>query len=277
MPLYIADYLAGTAHLTTVEHGAYLLLLMHYWIKGEPPASDDIARRVTRMTNRQWAKSSTVLKSLFCDGWRHDVLDLELAKVIEKSTIASANARKSHADRKPRPLHPQETNTHHNQNHNDSDVVKGSDPPDLKLSSESPEAERLAQAFLSAAGFPDRSRAPPGWYNLLDRAGLWAKSAYAANMIIQETRQITARSSSPKPLAYYEKVFATAFARLQQPLPTVPTPSAETAYVRRRSNQRQSIREVLDARIAAAEQQDKSVRCDEVREVTPRLVQPSGD
>ncbi|WP_157158851.1 YdaU family protein [Bradyrhizobium genomosp. III] len=274
MPLYIADYLAGTAHLTTVEHGAYLLLLMHYWIKGEPPASDDIARRVTRMTNRQWAKSSTVLKSLFCDGWRHEVLDLELAKVIEKSTIASANARKAHGDRKPTPARPQETNTHHTQNHIDSDVGKGRDAPISKLDGGSQEVEGLVDAFLSAAGFPDRSRAPPAWYNLLDRAGLWAKS-YPANMIIQETRQIAAKSPNPKPLAYYEKVFATAFARLQQPLPTVSTPSAETAYVRRRSSQRQSIREVLDARIAAAEQ-DQPVRCDEVHEATPRLIQPGG-
>src|SRR5258705_5333072 len=100
MPLYIADYLAGTAHLTTVEHGAYLLLIMHYWIKGAPPQSDDIARRVTRMTNRQWAKSSPVLKSLFAENWRHERLDAELAKVIEKSTAASVNARKSHDDRR---------------------------------------------------------------------------------------------------------------------------------------------------------------------------------
>ncbi|MBB4424388.1 uncharacterized protein YdaU (DUF1376 family) [Bradyrhizobium sp. CIR48] len=277
MPLYIADYLAGTAHLTTVEHGAYLLLLMHYWIKGEPPASDDIARRVTRMTNRQWAKSSGVLKSLFCEGWRHDVLDLELAKVIEKSTIASANARKGHADRKPTTASSQETNTHHTQNHIDSDVGKGRDAPTMKSDRGSPDVERLVDAFLSAAGFPDRSRAPPTWYNLVDRAALWVKSAYPANMIVQETRLIAEKSPSPKPLSYYEKVFATAFARLQQPLPTVPTPRAESTYVRRRSSQRQSIREVLDARIAAAEQQDQSVRCDEVCEATSRLVQPSGD
>src|SRR5882757_3450213 len=121
MPLYIADYLAGTAHLTTVEHGAYLLLIMHYWIKGAPPENDDIARRVTRMTNRQWAKSSTVLRSLFSESWRHERLDAELAKVIEKSTVASANARKSHEDRKQPATSSSDTIKNQNQNERHTD------------------------------------------------------------------------------------------------------------------------------------------------------------
>jgi uncharacterized protein YdaU (DUF1376 family) len=99
MPLYVADYLADTAHLSTTEHGAYFLLIMHYWTKGGLPDNEEAIRRITRLTDRQWSRSCDLLRSLFLSNWRHKRIDIEIAKAIEKSRVNSANAHRRHSER----------------------------------------------------------------------------------------------------------------------------------------------------------------------------------
>src|SRR3979411_1763254 len=41
MPLYWGDYAKATAHLSAAQHGAYLMLLKHYWSIGGPLPDDD--------------------------------------------------------------------------------------------------------------------------------------------------------------------------------------------------------------------------------------------
>lgn len=100
MKLEVGEYLSKTSHLTTVEHGAYLLLLLHYWINGGLPRDEESIFRITRMDAKQWKKSKCVLKALFDESWRHAELDEKREQAIEKSQINSANAKRSHANRR---------------------------------------------------------------------------------------------------------------------------------------------------------------------------------
>jgi uncharacterized protein YdaU (DUF1376 family) len=100
MPLNIGDYLSATGHLTVAEHGAYNLLRMYYWTHSGLPAEESAIRRISRMTTRQWSLSRDVLQALFGEGWRHPALDHEIQHAVEISEVNSANARKSHANRK---------------------------------------------------------------------------------------------------------------------------------------------------------------------------------
>src|ERR1019366_2083805 len=99
MPFYFSDYLADTGHLSTTEHGAYLLLIAHYWAHGGLPDDEAVIARITRMTARQWSSSRDHLRSLFGDNWRHKRVDHELAQALEKSRINSANAKRRHSER----------------------------------------------------------------------------------------------------------------------------------------------------------------------------------
>jgi uncharacterized protein YdaU (DUF1376 family) len=99
MPLYVADYLADAAHLTTVEHGAYLLLIMNYWQRGGSLPDDDVRlARIARMGPREWARVKGNLSEFFdiADGaWSHSRVDTELARVSAKSLKSKKAAQAS--------------------------------------------------------------------------------------------------------------------------------------------------------------------------------------
>lgn len=55
MQLWVGDYLGDTRHLTTEQHGAYLLLLMSMWrLGGSVPADDDKLARLSGLTLTRW-------------------------------------------------------------------------------------------------------------------------------------------------------------------------------------------------------------------------------
>jgi uncharacterized protein YdaU (DUF1376 family) len=93
MPLYVADYLSDAAHLSTIEHGAYLLLIMTYWQRGEPlPDDDKKLARICKLTSSQWRRvKPTILEFFETDNdnavgqLRHSRIERELSNVRAKS------------------------------------------------------------------------------------------------------------------------------------------------------------------------------------------------
>ena len=85
MPLYVADYRRDTAHLSTAEHGAYLLLIMHYWATGGLPDDDRQLARIACMTNSEWRRTRPIVQAFFFDGWKHKRIEFELTEAARIS------------------------------------------------------------------------------------------------------------------------------------------------------------------------------------------------
>ena len=79
MPLYVRDYLADTAELSTLEHGAYLLLIMNYWQKGGLPTDDAKLAQITRLSLKRWLRIKPTIGKLFSSKMEHKRIDKELA------------------------------------------------------------------------------------------------------------------------------------------------------------------------------------------------------
>ena len=85
MPLYIGDYLAGTSRLTTELHGAYLLLIMDYWMNGPLPDDDALLASIAKMTPDAWSIARATLEKYFsiADGcWKQKRIEEELVAAI---------------------------------------------------------------------------------------------------------------------------------------------------------------------------------------------------
>jgi uncharacterized protein YdaU (DUF1376 family) len=99
MPWNIGDYRRDTGHLTTLEHGAYLLLIAHYWETGPIRDDDKELAQITLLTRYRWrrirptieqffqvsvlATSNTLgaePKQLLSKCWLHKRIDAELKK-----------------------------------------------------------------------------------------------------------------------------------------------------------------------------------------------------
>jgi len=144
MPIFWDSYLADTTHLTTEEHGAYLLLLAAMWRRdGEVPDDDRDNARIVGLTTAKWRKTKARLSTLICaDG---NTITQKNLKKIWKNTQEKINKNRENGAKGGRA-----------NSNNNSDLAQANATETLKPNSSIPEPEsdkeRKKEPPATAAG-----------------------------------------------------------------------------------------------------------------------------
>lgn len=97
MPLWIGAYLGDTMRLTTIQHGAYMLLLIAYWRDRKPlPDDDEELRAITKTDKQEWKRLRPKLEGFFRvqDGaWWHKRVEAEMLEADKRANSASDKAK----------------------------------------------------------------------------------------------------------------------------------------------------------------------------------------
>lgn len=115
MPFFVGDYLGDTAHLTTEQHGAYLLMLLAAWKRcGSLPNDEAQLAAITRLNPARWRAHAAVLLPFFkADG--DALVQGRLAEEYEKAVVANEaqreNGKKGGRPRKGKPNESQQKPT----------------------------------------------------------------------------------------------------------------------------------------------------------------------
>lgn len=103
--IHWGDYLRDTMHLTTEEHGAYLLLIAAYWTRGKALEDDDRQlASITRMTLKKWKMVRPKISQFFeiSEGhFYHFRIEKDLIKARQMVEVAQKNG--SSGGRPPKP------------------------------------------------------------------------------------------------------------------------------------------------------------------------------
>jgi uncharacterized protein YdaU (DUF1376 family) len=102
MAFNVDDYVTNTMHLTTRQHGAYILLICAAWkAKGVLPGVDAALMATAKLTPKEWREDAPILKAFLTrrgDAWVHERVEFEWkdaqALIAAKSRAGKAGARK---------------------------------------------------------------------------------------------------------------------------------------------------------------------------------------
>lgn len=97
MPLWIGAYLADTMKLSTIQHGAYLLLLMAYWRERAPlPDDDEELRAITKTERAEWKRMRPTIARFFkvdAGVWWHKRVEAEILAADKRKAGAVSKAK----------------------------------------------------------------------------------------------------------------------------------------------------------------------------------------
>ena len=277
MPIHIGDYKRDTGHLRAAGHGAYLLLLFHHWSTGSLPTDDEQLSAIACMTKQEWKKHKPILARFFEDGWVHErvVSDLKDAnESYEKLAAAGSKGGKARSERKRRLSEAsseaiarlKQPITDNQEEDRIADARAGA-----SVFTEA--SKSLADAFLKSLGYENPLQIPPEVCGTDWRALEWERAGFTADLIASEARRV----GPGKPLSYYEKCFATAFAKRQAPLPKVEVRQVETITVTNNAKPQSAIIQAADDLVRKLTSFDGPARePDDLRggegETSPRLL-----
>jgi uncharacterized protein YdaU (DUF1376 family) len=77
---YMGDYDKDTKSLTTLEHGAYFLLLQECWVHGSIPLESAKRASIAKMSLRDWNKIAPTINAFFNDDGSQTRASAEIEK-----------------------------------------------------------------------------------------------------------------------------------------------------------------------------------------------------
>ncbi len=103
MPLFVGDYLSDTMHLTTEQHGAYLLLMLAYW-KNKGPLPAKRIQSICKLNGDSWTINRDVVEEFFDTDltpgkWTHHRIEKELQTALKRRQAAVDRGKKGMASR----------------------------------------------------------------------------------------------------------------------------------------------------------------------------------